>query len=288
MEDFNDVSKRYRDQQDRVKKIINTPEYIEKNKSVFDLLQNKLDESLPTLRLYGRIIDQFENGVPDASIDYVGTSTYFSQASGGGKTTTDSRGNFIIRDVRGGGLVINSPIKPGYQFSGSSRLSGSIIGNNNPKDPYIINAWKVDRYPRIKKGSSFQGFKIDGRIYTVDFLGESKIKKEGDSDGDLQIRINRTDSEWNLIISAINGGVQEAKDEYHNLAPKNGYVTTVTYSGKSAPEPIFKNIYFQTRNSEIYGFMRFEIIPYYREISVINFDYIVNLEKGRNLTIKQE
>ena len=156
-------------------------------------------------------------------------------------------------------------------------------------NPYIVNAWKVESYPDTKKGKPFLGFIPDGRDYTIDFLSQNKTKNEGVTEGDLRIRFKRDEENWELEITAANGGLQETEDEYLNLAPENGYINPFILSGKKdRRRPQLKNVYFFSRSGQLYGRIKMEVRPFHnRKESAFEFNYVINLEQGRNSSVKQ-
>ena len=83
--------------------------------------------------------------------------------------------------------------------------------------------------------------------------------------GDLIVRCEResmqqhTDrSDWSVTIEPINGGIQEARDRYLNLAPESGYQPSITIAKKFGekdyqPSVIEERYYFTAHNGQVYG-----------------------------------
>jgi hypothetical protein len=246
------------------------------------------------------VIDQYGNPVPNMQVEYSGHSGYLSEGTGVARTRTNAQGVFTLTDAKGVSFSIKKMNRPGYDvnskyvrviFDNYKRFEDSVLWQDYTEDnPYIFKVWKIERYPKVKKYSKLVGFKPNGKIYTLDFLSAGSIvKKEETQDGDLHVIFNRTEDEWDVEITAINGGLLVTDDVYRNLAPETGYVNNFKYSGtKEGLREVSKNMYFTSRNGEVYGTLSMDIIPYYRKNSVIDLSYVINLEKGRNLTVKQQ
>lgn len=260
--------------------------------NLFELSESRIKE----IQFFGRVIDQHGNPVTNLRVRYGGTHSIFAAGSGEGYTATDEQGRFQINNVKGRSLIIEGFNQPGYQFPETQYFDHRSNEKNNKKSwrdtsidsPYIFNAWKVEGYPKVKKDDPFLGFIPDNRDYTIDFLSADSIKNEGVTEGDLRIRFIRNEENWKLEITAANGGLQETDDEYLNLAPEDGYSSLLTYTGKKQEaRKIRKNIYFLSRSGQLYGRIKLEIWPYFRDKLAIEFDYVVNLEEGRNLSVKK-
>lgn len=239
------------------------------------------------IKFWGRIIDQYGEPVVGAAIKYSGGGYVYATGSPQEETKTDASGNFLI-SAQGRTLHINKPVKTGYQFQippvFNKRRKPSWT-NYSELNPYIINAWKIDRYPEVIQDEQFLGF-TSGKRHILNLLSKDKIFTKNKSDGDITVYFNQTDETWDLTIEAIDGGLQETTDQYRYLAPVDGYVNQLFYEGKNIGKKTNRKLYFTSRNNTVYGTIHIEVWPDYRDKSVINMNYIINLEQGRNLTVK--
>jgi len=104
LKQINESVKTARDNQEKAKQLTETKEYKLQTKLLLEVIRNrtqKLRESSPELKLHGRIIDQFGNGVSGAEFNYGANRTYLYQATGSGKAITDTQGYFYIDKVKG-------------------------------------------------------------------------------------------------------------------------------------------------------------------------------------------
>jgi hypothetical protein len=209
----------------------------------------------------------------------------------------DANGLFTVAG-KGKSLSVSLSQK-NYEFLSSYRFASFVDPEhprawpdyNTPDKSYIFKGWKIESYPKIKTNRLLGLiFKPDGRTYTWDLLKpNNKEFRKGVNEGDILISFNRDDQEWELTLSAIDGGLIETEDMYMNLAPESGYQSTLTYSGSNNEYEVKKKLYFNSRNQTVYGWLNLRIRPVYREVnSAINLTYVINLEQGRNLTVKQQ
>lgn len=267
------------------------PEFHSSIEKYFEPLVTFSETLLADINFYGQVVDQYGDPVANHKIIYNTVGAIYAEGTGPGETMTDENGRFLVSGVRARTLYIESAKKNGYQFPIPKYLKHEVFLNATENNPYIIHAWKIDRYPNINQGNIINRFISDGRTYTLNFL-EKKISQEGDNlEGDLRITFDADDHDWSVKIEAINGGLQETNDLYRYLAPINGYQSSLTYEGfenDNRAQRIRKNIYFTSRNNEMYGTINMTLWPYRRNnTSNIRMKYVVNLEQGRNLTVKK-
>ena len=171
--------------------------------------------------------------------------------------------------MKGEDIVLQNQKKIGYQFPFSFTVPTNDLGKYTRANPYLINAWKVEAYPKVKKGSTLIGFEPDGRVYTVNF-SESKIARSGERSGDFTLSIDRTSDDWTIKLNAFEGGFVETKDFFNNLATEVGYIPFLTYSGKKYPGVVQKNFYFQSRSGRFFGFMKLTLRPFHNDKPIVS------------------
>ena len=261
--------------------------------SIEDYLQPLVTASetlLADIHFNGRVIDQYGDPVAHHKIIYNTVGALYAEGSGPGETITDEEGLFIIDNARARTLYIEVGAKHGYQFPIPQYLDYNVFQKTTSDDPYIVNAWKIDRYPNIKKDRIRKAFVPDSRTYTLNFLDKTVSQEGNNLAGDLRVTFNADDHNWRVKIEAIDGGLQETSDLYRYLAPADGYENSLIYEGvegNNRAQRISRNIFFTSRNNRVYGTIKMKIRPYHRDKSVINLDYVINLEQGRNLTVKK-
>lgn len=278
-----------------------TPEQEKKHKNSLERVANMASSRVQEINFYGKVIDQFGNPVNDATVIYSANSGYLAEGSGRNKIITNSSGSFEIIDVKGISLSIQKIEKEGYEFKrlesssfySYKRFTDSLLWNEYTQDnPFVLKAWKVDHFPKIKKSKlgpiPLYGFIPDGREYTLNFLlPQNKIKNEGIVEGDITVTFQRTDEQFTLILRGIDGGLQESSEIYMNFAPEFGYENEIQYTfNKSKSNRLVKKFYFVSRENKFYGRIEMTILPYFRNKSVIEIFYVVNMENGRDLAIK--
>ncbi len=103
---------------------------------------------------YGRLTDQFSNGVPGASINF--SVQYENAIDRGIKRATvlsDNSGSFTITGYRGANLTL-MPTRSGYQLATtitSFRYSQTSPGFFTPdaNNPTIIRMWKMQKAEQL-------------------------------------------------------------------------------------------------------------------------------------------
>ena len=136
--------------------------------------------------------------------------------------------------------------------------------------------------------SSSLGFIPNVQNYTIDLLSKDNPLRKGANNGDFFVEFYRTSVDWEFRISSVNGGIIETSDSYRYEAPAEGYQKKIVVSGsKLKSYAVTKSFYFYNEKNNYYGTIKAEIWPYHNdEQSALFIDYVINLEQGRNLTIK--
>lgn len=260
------------------------------------------DSMVEEIRFYGKVVDQYGSPVNGALVEYEAGSAYLAEGTGVSRSHTGSDGIFVTTDAKGKSLSIRSISKPGYEFKfdetkernfeNYKRFDDSVLWEDyTEKSPYIFRLWKVEGYQKTKVGSErLFLFVPDGSDYTFDFSAPKKgIFKKGDHDGDLKVVFNRTEESWDLVITAYEGGLQEAEGVYLNLAPEESYQEIIEYNFlRSESEKLNRMYFIKIRNGEMYGKVRMRIDAYRRDKAAVYLSYVLNLEKGRNLAVKNK
>jgi hypothetical protein len=282
-------------------KIKGTPEEKSKSKKYWDKMRAITQSQLDSIEFYGKVVDQYDNPISQVTIKYNAQSGYLAEGDGHQKTRTNDQGVFVIKDVVGAGLSVYEMLKIGHQFDinhiknfdNFQRFPDSQLWTDytTPDNPYIFKGWKFERYPKTKV-SKEKGYSLtpDGRISTFDLLTKGKPFKKGLQEGDFTISFDEVGENWVARIESLAGGLIETDDLYINLAPETGYQTAVTYQFPIGLRNIeVKNYYLKMRDG-YYGRVKVEYraYPNRKGKATVYVSSVVNLEKGRNLTIKKQ
>jgi len=273
------------------------------------------------LDFFGKVVDQHGEPVANAKINYSMTAMYQLETTARGVVETDQFGMFNIK-ASGYTLSLKMPEHPKLSnkyMPGTAKLpfeSGQSIlleANDHGRgvqswegysknNPYIIRAWRVEQFENVLHGRTLLGLSPDNKVHTfIKTKQYSKlIAKSGvHPDGDLLISctrdpggIEKKNGSWEVVIKAIDGGLQETDDSYKIEAPVDGYHETVIISqdsGESFGTSVLKNkyYYYTARNGNAYGSLKITYEPYLKKrYCGLYVDYIINQNGSRNLAIK--
>jgi hypothetical protein len=248
---------------------------------------------------YGLVIDQDSNPLPGVKIksslrhwkmappDYgfIGADEIPLEA------TTGADGRFELTGASGDvfGVLL---YKDGYEAG--SEKNGFGAGSYSYANPVIFKMWKTGEKAQLVTGSKFWGIVPDGRVYTIDFLQGTKTES-ANTPGDIRISVlrssqiqPRTKFNWSFSIQAIDGGLIETDDPFMYLAPGGGYESPYQFTMNATNADWKRELnglqfYLKSRNGQLYGRVKFDIIPDYRDVSVFNVNWAVNPSGSRNL-----
>ncbi|GAB1261061.1 hypothetical protein [Aurantivibrio plasticivorans] len=255
------------------------------------------------IEFHGKVMDQ--NGLPvaNAVIEFEAASSYLTQSSGVSRVLSDNDGTFVTEGALGNkSLSIRSISKPGYvfEFGGSNinrfdhfqRFNDSVVWKRFTQDnPYVFTLWKLgEPIKNAKDGpETAYAFIPDGRPYTFDLIdGGKDIFKRGIKEGQLRANFVRSEEGWTLELVVPEGGLVEAGDIYLLEAPEEGYVQSVMVSlPKDQGAWLDKSFFVKLNGGKVYGVIKLRINGYHRQYSAMYLSYTLNLDGGRNLTVKR-
>lgn len=284
--------------------------------------------SLPEISFFGRVIDQYNQPVKNAKIWYSGSNAYLSAGGGRGIVETDEEGYFKI-DTTGASLVLGSISHPdideilyelpnatttnsskavstitlGSKIYGSTMLS--YIEHTEKDKAYVINAWRLENYNGAVSKNVRGHFDREGNVTTVNLTGKTykTTKLSGIQDGQLIITCttDRVDGpgiygNWTVLVSVIDGGIQETNDTYLNKAPENGYLSSIKVEMKKTDNNYQytlsdKRYYFRSNNEQEYGSLLINFEPYAKhwddQPCIIDIKAKINPTSSRNLELKK-
>ena len=304
----------------------------EKVKKIEKKIESQLPEKLKNLvgliesnafdlDFYGKVVDQHGKPVANAKISYDMTTMYKFETTAGGIVETNQFGLFNIK-ASGYTLSLKMPEHPKLSnkyMPGTAKLpfeSGQSIlleANEHGRgvqswkeysrnNPYVIRAWRSEQFENILHGNTLLGLSPDNKVHTfIKTKPYSKmIAKSGiHPHGDLLINCTRDPSGlekknggWEVVIKAIDGGIQETDGSYHIKAPIDGYHESLIInqnSGESFGTSVLKNkyYYYTAHNGNVYGSLTITYEPYLKKrYCGLYVDYVINKKGSRNLAVK--
>lgn len=277
---------------------LKTPEGKKQSDTYWNKLSTIAQGQIKQINFYALVLDQ--NGLPVRNMDitFNATSGFLAKGDGYQRTKTNANGLFIVKDVSGTALSMIKMVKKGYEieinqgrnFDNFIRYPDSVLWRDFTKEnPFIFRAWKVTdgEYPNTSHTQTVYGFKL-GKKYSLDFTlsNKRKVKKEGDLPLDLQVEFNRDEFNWALLLKVPNGGLIETNDSYMNLAPAQGYLNQLEFTGTKKEYVVEKKFYLYSRG-KFYSRLKVRIRPFSRKKSAIHIDHVLNLDGNRNLEVKK-
>ena len=284
-----------------------TPEH--KEKAHWSKMARAAESQIEDIKFVGRVIDQDGKPVVDAEVFMEGGSNFLASGSGQFTVRTDENGYFSVLNKKGLYLRIGGIKKAGYEINviisgqGNPHLYGYKESRNalvwtdyTHEHPYVIKAWRVDHYAKVKhEKDRGLGFVPDGSVETIDFNGTDRVKWKEIRQGDLRVSAKRNEKEWSVRVEAVDGWLSETEQFYKNVAPENGSYKQLIFNGKSNGDEfnsrgivVNKSFYFMSQGGKRYGVVSMRIRPYFNEDTVIYTSYVINLEGGRELAVKQK
>lgn len=275
-----------------------SPEKLEAEEAYLKRLRQMAQESMKTINFYGQFVDQYERPVGGVTLTYYTLNETLAETSGAGKAVSDASGLFMVENQTGLRLSVGDFTKLGYQFPERTVLEYLASPEENvpswkstsPDNPYVFKVWKVERYPKVESAET-KSLLVEGdsRTYTLDFDRGRRPLVEGEQGGDMLVNFERSESDWRITLSAIDGGLVDSQDSFMNLAPEAGYQNIWQYHSQDMHQSVRKSLYFRSKNGARYGALKLIIRPSYRNQSpAIRLKYVVNLEQTRNLATKQD
>lgn len=235
---------------------------------------------------YGQVIDQDGASVDGAKILIEGGGRYLGAGSGSGYLKTDENGRFNLK-AKGGSLLIGPITHPNidtYKYLGSNGRTAERLGftgyqhtegGNDPlwtdhlseTDAFQFKVWRIPEstdMSNVRSRSAGPLFNCNGEHITFDFTKPLTKTQSIDGDGQLKIyfkcadsRAARENSDWEVHIEAIDGGIQETTDFLLNEAPETGYAPIYSlHMNKNDPNysvRVVKRFYYRANDSSYVG-----------------------------------
>jgi hypothetical protein len=251
--------------------------------------------------LYGVVIDQDSNAVPGVKIK--STVRHWTMPNPNAEmtgtteipleTTTGADGRFELSGATGDvfGILLS---RDGYIISPKTPRGFGGGTSGSYENPVVFKMWKIGEKAQLITGSKFWGIIPDGRIYTIDFIQDTKTES-ATAPGDIRVSFvrpaqvkPRTAFDWSFSMEAIQGGLIETKDDFMYWAPASGYqpdyqITMDSTNADWKRELDGLQFYLVSRNGQVYGRFSFDLIPDYNDVGIFNVNWAVNPNGSRNL-----
>ena len=210
----------------------------------------KVDRSfewkMPT-DFYGRVVDQDNKPIADANAECSWTDT---SALGTSQVTltSDQRGLFSLTGRTGKSLTIRVS-KDGYHSSGgrggqsfeyAAFFEGTYHRPNSKNPVTFLLIRKLDSEPLIARHLSERASYDHPNYYDLD---RGTLTQQTPAGAGLRFTFERSESvqgqpfDWKWKVDAVNGELQETKDEFTPIAPENGYGPSWEMSQTARSQP---------------------------------------------------
>jgi hypothetical protein len=248
-------------------------------------LQALLDSYKHSIALYGKVVDQFGEAVPDATVEIFVHSEYFGDKSGTDAVLkTDKEGKFSINGLTGGAIGA-SAMKEGYLripplSSISSSASLSYTGGGGTGDKHSVPANPIVLV-LLKIGPTEPMVHVDKKRWKLPLDGTPQIialnSKEGQGTHKIEFRfssnwnklpmdneINSKLFDWSFEIRIQGGGLIWDESDAKFEAPASGYKEVVRYEYPATmPRDEWKRVqrgrYFVRFPDNTFGRIQFDI-----------------------------
>ena len=273
---------------------------------------------------YGKLVDQHGKPVSDAILYYEIAGRYLAGGKGINAVSSDIDGKFeihsegvslILRNIEHPKVMFQYP-PPEYAgtheprnvsitFYGYQQVQGGnakLWTDTSSLSPYLIKGWRAEQYENVISGILYGYYKSDGRVYTLNFSGQSydKIKNEGLVEGHIHVSCAREelnddarDVDWKIVIKPLQGGIQGTDDHYLNQAPMEGYKNSVEIIMNKNDQNyerslVNKRYYFTAHDQIVYGSLYINYLPHAKndKCGIHITQYKINVEGSQNLAKK--
>lgn len=241
-----------------------------------NMLKAMLQANDADIVFYGKLEDQFSNGVSDAKVSF-GIQYRNDKGSGmyRGQVVSDANGYFTISGYKGENLGI-MPDKTGYvlattgtEFRYSQLEPGYFVPD--PNNPVVIKMWKQQGGEHLVSFNIKASIPVDGSPQGFNLHTGREIQKGGD----LIIRLQsaskpsvRNQYDWKASMQIADGGIIQDTNglglEKMFEAPSSGYTPEfelISDKGTQQWSPRFiGGVYFTGHGGQIYGKMIIQIL----------------------------
>jgi hypothetical protein len=219
------------------------------------------------IEFYGRLVDQFGNGVASAQIKFeVPFNNGHAVGVNRGTTMADANGFFTIRGYKGERLSA-VPVKSGYALA--SLNGGGVYSylwpesqrvHPDPGNPVLIMMWKLQGAEPLVGINKEYKLPYTDKPINFDLIAGNIVP----SGGDLKITVNRPDGtisqqhpqNWSIALEIVDGGFIVTPDKellITYFAPDQGYQPSGTFGNNNGPDTIDQVFFVKSRNGQVYS-----------------------------------
>lgn len=203
------------------------------------------------ISFYGRVIDQDDQPIPDAGVQFVWNDTS-PRGTSKAETTSDTTGRFSLLNQKGKGLSVYVT-KDGYHTSGGKGGQGfeyaaffeGIYHRPDPANPVTFRlVKKLDAEPLIARRVAERTTYDRPSYYDLE---RGALTQQPPAGAALKLTFERSESpqgqpfDWKWKVEAVNGALVETKDEFAQVAPEEGYMPAWETSQAANAQSFRKN-----------------------------------------------
>jgi hypothetical protein len=245
------------------------------------------------IRFYGRVIDENQRSVADATVHFQ-WNDLSPRGTSDSQSTSDAQGLFSLADVNGKGVSVRVS-KEGYYTSIETNRISYEFANPYEESYYLPNPDEPVTFRLRRKGDAQQLVAKttktmipygDGNSARIDLFSGSES-----SVGQLVLTVSKPDRrgihfpyDWRISIAILNGGLREHAEEFAFEAPADGYQPSIDYSSHAENGTkgvaLEKKLYFAFDQPKRYGRLSLRTDGNSRYVFI---DYVLNPSGSRNL-----
>ncbi len=267
--------------------------------------QQALNDWQAPIEFYGEVIDQSNNPVDGANIEFNWTETpteAMQEGSGeNASTSSNEKGLFELHGKRGPSLDVRVS-KPGYYTSKADSWTFSYAINGHfsadPLSPVIFHLRKKGMpEPLMRLAGTVIGprqYRLDAKGVPTDisfYTGKRTLTGQGQFEVEYVADSPQNGQRqfvWHCRISVPGGGLQLTTDEFPFSAPRQGYQETVEIdSDMNTWSDHFGGCYYCVLPNGKCGLIRFTLTcsgnPFFGVEVLVNPSGSVNLEYDKHL-----
>jgi hypothetical protein len=258
-------------------------------------------EGKTPIEFYGKVIDQFSNGVEGANVVLAWTTVVGPTPTPEKRMMSGRNGLFSISDIRGKRLAVDVS-KEGYLSTSNSSQSfeysdftDQLFHVPDANNPVIFRLQKLMGAEPLYKFLPYGEIPVNGAPLILN-VEKGKIGAQGDLACSVTLGNGRGDfgaADFTVTLDGLNGTVfSQSDEEFLFNAPESGYQKTITIAVK-ADDPNYQwtqklRFYVKTSNSK---FAAAEVkVTLYGNLKSAGFSAIIyyNPSGSRNLEFDQD
>lgn len=230
------------------------------------------------INFWGKVVDQFDNPVPNASVTFSWTD---SSPAGSSEAIVESDENGLVAltGQKGKALAVFAE-KKGYAGTDQSHTGVEYAEKLDPRyrqmdpaKPHILRLRKKDPPSELVHRQNLKLVdRSGGELLAYDLLGQRQVDPASPT-ADIAVQMwpgrQRRPEEgkpfpWKVVISAPHGGIQLARQD-DVIAPTDGYVRQLEFFGKPEdPEwrdDVVEWVFIRSRSNQVHARVHLRASP---------------------------